>query len=848
MKLTQFKKLDNLANLIAIVVTYVLYFLTILLSLRYMRLNFSLFLTAFGILFVLILLFGIVSLEGIIEQNRKLKIVGLAVLTVISLLLVTTVFYVSRINSSINNVIVDPTQSTEMSSAFVVYDSSKYTDAQSLSGTRMGVLSNSEDNDRNGFVKSEVESLGLNISFVEFLSYNDLLLGLFEKQIDVAALPADYYNQFSDYEGYLEYLDKTEIIHEFTTTVESIQEIVDIDVTKEPFSLLIMGNDGGRTDSLILATYNPIKLSVTMTSIPRDSYVPIACYPNQQKDKIGHAFSVSRDCALDTVENLFDIEVNYFVEVNFKGVVEIVDALDRVWLDSPVMFVGQNSDEERGHYTVWVPKGGFWATGEMALALARERYHMPGGDYQRQENQQQVIQAIIDRTLQLKDINKALAVLDAAGNNVKTNMSLNQMIEIFNTLMKAINKTNLEPAYMLDITGSRVMGYSSYTYNESLQLPLWISKPYNGSIEDMRKLMLSNLETQALPEKIYTEFNAQKVFYEVDYFAKEYNEKQEHERLPDFMPTMANNNWTLSDARTWANSRNITLTVDEIRSGNPLYNANVVHNYIVGQNVKYGVKTSNFNNLNIKVIKHELNCSLEENKIYEECKYKLPDFQDYGGDMTTISFVRSWIKDLGLPIELKFILIPETDPTYDSKKVGYVIKQNPVSWADVRTLSELTLTVMDPNYSILIPETSTWTETIARQWVKDNLEFESNIEVTYIPTTDTALFGKVVSTTPAKASSIKYQNSILKVSVYAEGYKLTSQVGKTKEDVTTNLCNTNIIKCSFIDVAITSEATQVEGTIASHDFIDVLKVKPEWTNTTVTFGVYKKVSTTPATP
>ena len=306
MKLNQFKKLDNLANLIAIVVTYILYFLTILLSLRYMRLNLILFLAAFGIVFVLILLFGIVSLEGIIERNRRLKLIGLAALTVISLLLVTTVFYVSRINSSINNVIVDPTQSTVMNNAFVVYDTTKYSDAQSLSGTRMGILSSSEDNDRNSFIKAEVESLGLNISFVEFLSYNDLLLGLFEKQIDVASLPADYYNQFSDYEGYLEYLEKTEIVHEFTTTVESTQEIVDIDVTKEPFSLLIMGNDGGRTDSLILATYNPTKLSVTMTSIPRDSYVPIACYPNKQKDKISHAFSVSRDCALDTVEDLFD--------------------------------------------------------------------------------------------------------------------------------------------------------------------------------------------------------------------------------------------------------------------------------------------------------------------------------------------------------------------------------------------------------------------------------------------------------------------------------------------------------------------------------------------------------------
>ena len=159
---------------------------------------------------------------------------------------------------------------------------------------------------------------------------------------------------------------------------------------RSPFSLLILGNDGGRTDSLILATYNPITLSVTMTSIPRDSFVPIACYPDNQKDKIGHAFSVSRDCALNTVEELFDIDINYFVEINFKGVVEIVDALDRIWLESPVEFVGQNSDDERGHYTVWVPKGGFWATGEMALTFARERYRMPGGDNQRQVNQQQI--------------------------------------------------------------------------------------------------------------------------------------------------------------------------------------------------------------------------------------------------------------------------------------------------------------------------------------------------------------------------------------------------------------------------------------------------------------------------
>ncbi|MDP3441361.1 MAG: LCP family protein, partial [Ignavibacteria bacterium] len=504
MKFKQILKPNNLANLVALIMTYVLFFITFFLSLRYIRLNLVLFLIAFGLIFIFILLFGIISLEGVIENNKKLRMIGLSVLTILSILLITVSVYVFRINSSINNIIVLPNQSSELSIAFVSYDSNEYQDSADMKEAKIGILSNSVESDRNSFVKEEIQSLGLNVSYIEFLSYNDLILSLFEKNIDIAALPNDYYNQFSDYEGYLEYLDKTKIVYEFKTTIENSNEQVDLDVTKEPFSILIMGNDGGRTDSLILATYNPLKLSVTMTSIPRDSYVPIACYPEQQKDKIGHAFSVSRDCAIQTVENLFDLDINYFVEVNFKGVVEIVDALDRIWIDSPVEFVGQNSDEERGHYTVKIFKGGQWVTGEQALAFARERYSMPGGDYQRQENQQQVIQAIIDRTLQLKDVNKAIDVLNAAGNNVKTNMSLNQMAEIFNVLINAINKTTLEASYMLDIMGSRVIGYSSYTYNEALQLPLWISKPYEGSIKDLKRLMLSNLEISDLPSTVVT--------------------------------------------------------------------------------------------------------------------------------------------------------------------------------------------------------------------------------------------------------------------------------------------------------------------------------------------------------
>jgi len=280
----------NIVPVISFILSYVLLFVALILTIRYSALNPVLYFFFFGLMFVMILLFGVVSYEGIYENKSKLKMIGVIALSIVSLILTFGVYYVTRVNSSINNVIVDPNQSTVIESSFVTYNTSKYESIKDLTGLKLGILSNSAENDRNSHVKAEIEKQSININYVEYLSYNEMLLGLFSKEIDVAALPSDYYNQFSDYEGYLDYLDKTTIVESFTTEVENTAELVDIDVTKEPFSVLIMGNDGGRTDSLILATYNPIKLSVTMTSIPRDSYVPIACYPNQQKDKIGHAF------------------------------------------------------------------------------------------------------------------------------------------------------------------------------------------------------------------------------------------------------------------------------------------------------------------------------------------------------------------------------------------------------------------------------------------------------------------------------------------------------------------------------------------------------------------------------
>lgn len=837
MDIRKLLKPRNSALIVLFLLSYILYFAVFFLTIRYSRLNFTLYFTVFAVMLLVILFFSILFYEGILERKKNLRFIGVGGLLIVSLLLGVLTFYLFRVNASINQVISDPNQAISVEFAFVTYDNTTVTQINDINNKKVGILSNAEDLDRNSFVKAELEKNSLNIEYIEYLSYNDLLLALFSEDVDVASLPSDYFNQFSGYEGYEDYLEKTKIVHKFTTKIESTNEIVDVDVSKDPFTILIMGRDEGRTDSLILATYNPLRLEVTMTSIPRDSYVPIACYPNQQKDKIGHAFAVSRDCAIETVENLMDVDINFYVVVNFQGVVDIVDALEKVWLESPVQFVGQNSSSERGHYTIWIPKGGFWATGEMALAFARERHQMPGGDLQRQENQQQVIRQLIERVLSLNDVNKAINVLDAAGKNIETNMSLDQMIGIFNGITQAVSRTSITPQFILDIIGSRLMGYSSYTYNESLQLPLWILKPYEGSIKDNKDLINSNLNESNLPSKIDFKFNAASYFYQPDYFALVYNEKEQHEQLPDFMPNVSYNDWTLEKLRTWTSTRGITLNVNAVKPGDPLYNASYVHNFVVGQSVRYGVKTSNFNTLTVQVIKHDLDCSIDANMQYDECKYKLPNFVQ---DQTKVVEIVKWAS--ANSVTLTYTIIPESDPSFDKSKIGFAIKQSPESFADIRNLGELNLTVMDSNYSVVIPDTKTWTLDSAKAWVKENLFLETNIQIVNVATLDLTKINTIVSTKPATGAKMKIKD-ILQVTVYAEGIEFADLTGKNAEDIRTTTCTTML--CTFTKVE-TSDSTLV-GKIASQSIPKgTIIIKNDLATTNVTFGVYTApTSTTP---
>ncbi|RHW37254.1 LytR family transcriptional regulator [Neobacillus notoginsengisoli] len=193
----------------------------------------------------------------------------------------------------------------------------------------------------------------------------------------------------------------------------------------DPFSVLLLGvdqraNDRGRSDSIIVMTVNPHKNSVKMLSIPRDTRTEIIGRGTQ--DKINHAYAFGGvEMSMDTVENFLDIPIDYFVQVNMEGFKDIVDAVGGVTVQNKKAFASQGVQFSSGQVTL---------DGKEALAYTRMRKQDPRGDFGRQERQRQIIQGIIREGASLKSLTNYGDIFSALGNNLRTNMTFDEMVTV----------------------------------------------------------------------------------------------------------------------------------------------------------------------------------------------------------------------------------------------------------------------------------------------------------------------------------------------------------------------------------------------------------------------------------
>ena len=354
------------------------------------------------------------------------------------------------------------------------------------------------------------------------------------------------------------------------------------EVTK-PFTILLLGIDSEgqgikeassfNGDTIMLVSFDPVTLNATIFSIPRDTYVKMAC--GGRLNKINAASWGGTTCMVKTVQDLTGINVDYYAKINFKGVVDLVNVLGGVTVNVPISFCEQNSNREFGDALICLEPGVQKLDGEQALAFARHRHSLPLGDFQRAQHQQMIVEAMIQSMKSVRSVNDFYSILNAISNNIDTNMSTNEMLSFYNVAKNLLIKSG---DVNLNITKTYLTGYDLYVYNGSGKA--YTFQYYKQSLEDIVKAMNITLGKEKKEEIKDFTFDLNEP-YEKKVIGKTYYNETRKQVVPDF--TLM----SVSEAKSWGNNNGITINVNETTSESEEY----TDGQITSQSVHDGVLT-----------------------------------------------------------------------------------------------------------------------------------------------------------------------------------------------------------------------------------------------------------------
>lgn len=259
------------------------------------------------------------------------------------------------------------------------------------------------------------------------------------------------------------YLNAAEAVAEMQEPIgREISVMRDAEVVfkkQNPFSVLLLGvdereSDAGRSDTIVVMTVNPTVQSTKMVSIPRDTYTEII--GRNAKDKINHAYAFGGTVmAVASVESLLDIPIDYIATINMEGFESIVDNIGGV---SIVNELGFNVD----NYAF--PEGEIHLDGETALVYVRMRYEDPRGDFGRQDRQKKVIEGMLRKGASLTGLMNYKSIFNTLGDNVRTNMAFDEMINVQKNYHAAIGE--VEQLHFQEGNSQRINGIWYYLMDD----------------------------------------------------------------------------------------------------------------------------------------------------------------------------------------------------------------------------------------------------------------------------------------------------------------------------------------------------------------------------------------------
>lgn len=259
-----------------------------------------------------------------------------------------------------------------------------------------------------------------------------------------------------------DYASKIKKIYTYKISKKIDTAIGKQDPNAEVFNIYVSGIDTygpissvSRSDVNIIMTVNRKTKKVLLTTTPRDAYVPIADGGLNQPDKLTHAGIYGVDASVHTLENLYGIDLNYYVRLNFTSFLRLIDLLGGIDIENDQEFTVGNT-----HY----PIGNISLNSDQALTFVRERYSLNGGDNDRGKNQEKVIAAVIKKLTSTDALKNYNAILSGLQDSVQTDMSLETMMNLINTQLESGGSYNVTSQAL---TGTGNTGLPSYAMPEA---------------------------------------------------------------------------------------------------------------------------------------------------------------------------------------------------------------------------------------------------------------------------------------------------------------------------------------------------------------------------------------------
>lgn len=431
----------------------------------------------FIVLVVLVLIIDLVVIKLLLGSGKIRNVIGVILSIILIIIMVFGITYELNTIDFLKQFGFN-TYKEELYNVLVL-DESEYEELNDLDNATIGHL---DENVHEG-LNSAIEKIDQQIDFESVVldDINSLVDNLEIEEVDAIILEDAQITMLEEDNNGL--MDNFRIIASFDIETEIEVVSKEVNVTEDSYNILITGIDSygsitrvSRSDVNMIVSVNPKENKILLTSIPRDYYVYLSDYGDY--DKLTHTGIYGIDVTTKALEDLLDIDINYYVKVNFTTLVDIVDELGGITVNSKYDFTSIDGY----HFS----KGNNNLNGKEALSFARERQAFSEGDRVRVENQQLVLTAIINKVLSAGIITNYNSLLNALSGEFLTNITNKEITDLIKWQIDGMYGWNIES---IALDGSNAFDYT-YSYKNQ---KLYVMMPDEASVNTAKEKINSVL-------------------------------------------------------------------------------------------------------------------------------------------------------------------------------------------------------------------------------------------------------------------------------------------------------------------------------------------------------------------